>query len=231
MNSTYSYTAGYPPRIQVPSRLSTSRKELTHLALAFVVLSVSIGILAIGPLRFGVGYAVTGLELAFALGFGAAAALTGFLNHELAHKIAAQRLGYWAEFRMFPVGLLLALLTAFVGFLFAMPGATVVEDIRDPRDFGRTSLAGPLVNLAQGGAFALVGTALFLRAPGSLWPQILFPLGFFNGWFATFNLLPFGPLDGRKVLRWNLAIWIGSFAAAVGFTVFAYVVSFGLLRI
>jgi Zn-dependent protease len=227
---SYSYTPGVRPSAPARARLSTSPREVGELLVAFAVLSVSIAILAIGPFRFGFAAAYSGVELEFALGFGAVAALTGFLNHELAHKIAAQRRGYAAEFQMFPLGLLLALLTSFVGFLFAMPGATVVEEIYDVRDFGRTSLAGPLINLAQGGAFAGVAVLLFLPNPGGLAPQILYPLGFFNGWFATFNLLPFGPLDGRKVLRWNGPVWAVAFAVSVAFTAILYLLSFGVLQ-
>jgi Zn-dependent protease len=227
---SYSYTVGRPPTIRPPARISTTPKEIGELLVAYAVLTVAIAILAIGPFRFGLVSAFSGPELEFALGFGAVAALTGFLNHELAHKIAAQRRGYRAEFQMFPMGLLIALLTSFVGFLFALPGATVVEEIYDVRDFGRTSLAGPLVNLVQGGAFAAVGVLLFLPNPGGLLPQILYPLGFFNGWFATFNLLPFDPLDGRKVLRWNRLVWAAAFAVSVIFTVSLYLLSFGYLH-
>ncbi|HEV2449573.1 MAG TPA: site-2 protease family protein [Thermoplasmata archaeon] len=230
MSYSYIYTPSYPSVVPARARLSTSPREIGQLLAAYLVLTVSIAILAIGPFRFGLVSSYSGLELDFAFGFGAVAALTGFLNHELAHKVAAQRRGYWAEFRMFPIGLLLALVTSFVGFLFAMPGATVVGDIHDARDFGRTSLAGPLVNLVQGGAFAGVGLLLFLPNPGGLAPQILFPLGFFNGWFAAFNLLPFDPLDGRKVLRWNSFVWAVAFAAAVAFTLLLYLVSFGYLQ-
>jgi Zn-dependent protease len=225
------YAVTYTPTVRSPARLSTSRKEVAQLGLAYLVLSVAIAVLALGTFRLGVTYAVSDQEIAFALAFGAVAALTGFVAHELAHKIVAQRRGYWAEFQMFPIGLLLALVTAFVGFLFALPGATVVEDISDVRDFGRTSLAGPAVNLAEGGVFGAAAGFLALWGPGGLWPEVLFPLAFFNGWFATFNLIPVGPLDGRKVLRWNLGIWAVAFATAAAFTLFTYLLAFGVLSL
>ncbi|MCI4346036.1 MAG: metalloprotease [Thermoplasmata archaeon] len=225
------YTVRYAPVSRGPARLSTSAKEVGQLTLAFLVLSVAIAVLALGTFRLGVSYAVSQQEIAFALGFGAIAALTGFVAHELAHKIVAQRRGYSAEFQMFPVGLFLALVTAFVGFLFALPGATVVEDISDVRDFGRTSLAGPAVNLAEGGAFAAAAGLLSLAGPGGLWPEVLFPLAFFNGWFATFNLIPVGPLDGRKVLRWSRGIWAVGFGTAAAFTLFTYLLAFGVLSV
>jgi Zn-dependent protease len=28
-----------------------------------------------------------------------------------------------------------------------------------------------------------------------------------NLWLAAFNLLPFGPMDGAKVFKWNPLVW------------------------
>jgi Zn-dependent protease len=34
-------------------------------------------------------------------------------------------------------------------------------------------------------------------------------LGFsINGWLALFNLIPFGVLDGAKILQWNGIVWL-----------------------
>jgi Zn-dependent protease len=142
--------------------------------------------------------------------------------------VTAQRLGFWAEFRMSPTGLLFSLVTAIFGFLFAAPGATVVGGMGDVRDWGRTSIAGPALNLVEGSAFAAAG--LGLNALHSSSPAVVFLvlLAFINGWFATFNMIPFGPLDGRKVLRWNLGLWAGVFALAAAFTAIMFlIVSFG----
>ena len=37
-----------------------------------------------------------------------------------------------------------------------------------------------------------------------------------NTWLALFNLIPFGPLDGAKILRWNKGIWLITIAGAGG---------------
>ncbi|MCI4360605.1 MAG: hypothetical protein L3J91_02790, partial [Thermoplasmata archaeon] len=151
------------------------------------------------------------------LGVAALAALTGFVAHEMAHKVVAQRQGFWAEFRMSPAGLLFSLATALIGFLFALPGATVIGGMGDVREWGRTSVAGPATNLVFGGAFlgAAFAVGQVWNAP-DLWASLMF-LAFVNGVFAAFNLLPFGPLDGRKVLRWSRAVWTLSFGLALLF--------------
>ncbi len=219
----YYYTVGTPtPR---PGRLSTSRIEVQHIAIAYVVLTFDLLLILSGSTLLAGGSA-------FAFNFNlptvllaAVAALTGFLAHELAHKIAAQRRHSWAEFRMFPSGLLLSVFTAVMGFLFAAPGATVVGGMRDLKAWGETSLAGPLTNLAFGlaffvGAYAEAGSGSF----GIVY-QALIVLAFFNAWFAPFNMIPLGRLDGRKVLSWSPSVWTLTTIAAGAMVIFAYAAS------
>jgi Zn-dependent protease len=216
------YWVGSPP---VPThRVTTSSTEIFHITVAFVVLTIDIAIVEsglIGSVQYG-GFNPSAVLAGLA--FGAAAALTGFLAHELAHKVVAQRLGFWAEFRMSPVGLLFSFVTAIFGFLFAAPGATVVGGMGDARNWGRTSLAGPALNLVEGSVFAVVGLALNAGDVFSGAVVFLVLLAFINGWFATFNLLPLGPLDGRKVLRWDTRIWATTFAVAAVFTVVMFLI-------
>ncbi|HZY91938.1 MAG TPA: hypothetical protein VFG07_04080 [Thermoplasmata archaeon] len=215
------------PAPQERHRFSTSPTEVAHIVVAFLVLTVDIALVE-GFLRFGTVPGGIGANLFIAgLGFAVLAALSGFVAHEMAHKVAAQRYGFWAEFRMSPVGLLLSLVTAYAGFLFAAPGATVVSGMGDTREWGRTSLAGPALNLVEGSAFFAAGTLAFSLTHGTEAWSFLVLLAFINGWFAAFNLIPLGPLDGRKVLRWNTGVWAGFFALAIAFTAgMFYVVAF-----
>lgn len=205
------------PTPRAVRRVTTSRTEILHLAIAFVVLTVDIALVqAQITLRTGPG-SIDIPTLVAGLGVAAVAALTGFVAHEMAHKVVAQRHGFWAEFRMSPAGLFFSLATALFGFLFALPGATVIGGMGDTREWGRTSVAGPMTNLAFGGAFlvaGLIGGRLGLAAPA--WNILVF-LAFVNAVFAAFNLLPFGPLDGRKVLRWSRSAWVASFGSALLF--------------
>lgn len=211
------FLAGYPPRPTY--RLSTSPTELSHLLIAFVVLTIDIALvrtqISVFQSPTGVAAGVPAFE--GSLGVAALAALTGFVAHEMAHKVAAQRHGFWAEFRMSPAGLLFSLATALFGFLLALPGATVIGGMGDAREWGRTSVAGPATNLVFGAAF--LGAAFWVGqsyAAPNLWASLMF-LAFVNGIFAAFNLLPFGPLDGRKVLRWSPAAWTLAFGLALLF--------------
>lgn len=215
------YWTGTQPRER--HHVTTSVTELSHLAIAYSVLVLDI-LLIEGFIRFSNG----ALEVSVfetGLAFSLAAAFTGFIAHEMAHKISAQRYGFWAEFRMSPVGLLVSLATAFAGFLFAAPGATIVGGMGDVREWGRTSLAGPALNLVEGGAFFAVGVGTWpLFHSGTLW-SVLLLLAFINGWFAAFNLIPFGPLDGAKVWRWRRDVWVGCFALALAFAIGAFAIT------
>jgi Zn-dependent protease len=146
---------------------------------------------------------------------------SGFVLHELLHKFTAERYGYWAEFRMWIMGIALALVTSTLGFIFAAPGATYIQGYNvSDRQNGIISLAGPLTNIVIAIVFLLVGYA------GTGLVSTIGMIGFpVNLFLATFNMLPVMPLDGAKVFHWNKLIWAAVFvplAALVG------VIFFGL---
>jgi Zn-dependent protease len=211
-------------------RLSTSRRELRDIGISFAVLTFDL-LLIFGGLTFLFGSGGAGFSSAVSpilVGIAAAAVVSGFVAHELAHKVVAQRRGYWAEFRLWWQGLVLSVVTAYFGFLFAAPGATVVSGMpyEDRRDWGVTSLAGPMSNVAFAAVFYAVSIPLFLK--GSTLFEWFLLLAWINGWFGTFNMIPFGPLDGAKVLRWGRRYWVmgivltGTIAALSAFAIFVY---------
>ncbi|WP_048175615.1 site-2 protease family protein [Methanothermobacter sp. CaT2] len=138
----------------------------------------------------------------------------GFVLHEIAHKLMAIRYGFWAEYRLWFEGLLLALVTAYFGFVFAAPGAVYIHGNYIERDVnGKISLAGPLTNIILAIMFLMVSTVL----PSPI-NQVAF-LGYaVNSFLALFNLIPLAVLDGAKVFRWNPLIWLLAAAAAFALT-------------
>jgi len=128
----------------------------------------------------------------------------GFLLHELAHKFVAQKYGCTAEFRAFDQMLYLALgLAVFVGFIFAAPGAVMIHGQITRKENGLISAAGPATNFVLGMLFLLLMN--FYSSLNFIWQT-----GFFiNMWLGLFNLIPFGNLDGYKVLMWNRYVWAG----------------------
>ena len=57
---------------------------------------------------------------------------------------------------------------------------------------------------------------------------ILFFSGYINAFLGVFNMLPIPPLDGSKVLAWNVAIWA---IAIVGMGALLALYFFGLFRL
>ncbi len=156
---------------------------------------------------------------------------TGFILHELGHKLVSMKYGYWAEFKLWPQGLLFALITSFFGFVFAAPGAvyTYANYMTDEIN-GRISIAGPVVNIALALVFLAIGTAVYPSAFTSETSVIIFTacmVGYsVNSFLAVFNLLPIGNLDGSKVLRWNVGIWIATIAVAAILTAASMTIGF-----
>ncbi len=132
----------------------------------------------------------------------------GFVLHEMAHKYMAIRYGSWAAYRMWPMGLMLALGGSLFGVVFAAPGATYIyTPYMGRRENGIISLVGPLTNVALAFVFLLAAPLILLALP-PLVAEMLIAQGIgINLWLALFNMLPIGPLDGKKVLDWSLPIW------------------------
>ena len=140
----------------------------------------------------------------------------GFLLHELAHKIVAVRFGQVAEFRAEYGMLLLAIATALAGFIFAAPGAVHHRGRITKREHGLIAVAGPVTNLAIAAAFL----PLFLVPSAFVGRMALYGV-LINLFLAAFNMIPFGPLDGRTVISWSKLVFAVVFLGSVVMTVVA----------
>ncbi|MDL5360531.1 metalloprotease [Halalkalicoccus sp. NIPERK01] len=138
----------------------------------------------------------------------------GFLLHELAHKVVAVRFGQRAAFRADYGMLGLAVVSAMAGFIFAAPGAVYHRGRITNRQNGLIAVAGPVTNLALALLFAplLLVPVEFVARLG------LYGVGI-NLLLAAFNMIPFGPLDGRTVLSWSLPAFLLAFGVSVGLAV------------
>jgi len=142
-----------------------------------------------------------------------------FVLHELSHKFTAMRFGYWAEFRKNTQMLIIAVvIAAITGIIFAAPGVTLINTAgreMTKKENGLISIAGPLTNLVLSIPFLILlitgyllstATTSIMSLPGFLY--YLGMIGFqVNAMLAFFNMLPVGPLDGKKILKWNPVVF------------------------
>ena len=186
-----------------------SLTEIRDIIIAVVVLSISFTIILAraNPTYFSQDN-VTNIACWVLVSF--ILVIASFLLHELGHKYVAQRMGAWSEFRASPIGLGLCLVICLVsGFLFAAPGAVYIRGDIDKDMYGKISLAGPVVNIILG--FIALGVSMITTGRVG---AIFFLLAHLNGFLAVFNMLPLFQLDGLKVLKWNIPVYIVTMAVA-----------------
>lgn len=207
---------GYNPYFESSNRplgkrsIRFSKTEIQHIALAVVALTIGFALL--GPRELSMGDRVLRMFTDPVLLIASFLAVSsGFVFHELAHKFVAIRYGCLAEFRAQMSSLGLAVVIALVAnFLFAAPGAVQIYGRVDQKENGIISIAGPATNIAM----AVLSLPFVLITTG-IAEHILGTIATVNALLGAFNLLPFGPLDGKKVMAWNAPLWGAALAVSI----------------
>ncbi|MFH1222175.1 MAG: site-2 protease family protein [Candidatus Micrarchaeota archaeon] len=189
--------------------------ELVHIAISMLAISIAFTLVFAGP--EGLLRAPTQFFL-FAL-MSMATVGSGFVLHEMGHKLTAIYFGGQSKFRMWPQGLLFMLVVSLFGVLFAAPGAVYIYLNKiTKKQNGLISIAGPAINLLLVGFFLLLAWLYPIRM---YFPFIPDANGLVNVWYfgaqmnlllALFNMIPAFPLDGSKVWDWSKLVWGGTTA-------------------
>ncbi|MEE1117689.1 site-2 protease family protein [Methanosphaera sp.] len=208
--------------------ITFSREEIRDITIAVIALTVLYSLSVTRPFGWSVDSLLLFLPISFiAVGL-------GFILHELGHKVVAQRFGFFSEFRKWNYGLILGLLTVPLGFMIFAPGAVYFGSygrmVTDEEN-GKISIAGPIVNIVL--ALIALFLTLSLRSyltmenAGMMYIVLLTLVLTFNvnSFLALFNLLPIPPLDGSKVIQWNLPIYIITIAVAGILTYMSYTIT------
>jgi len=180
-----------------------SKTEIAHLTQATLAFTIALAFMFTG----GIMGALSDTE-AFVVKaiIGLLTFVPGFLIHEIAHKVQARKYGCWAEFRASPSGLRFGvILAALIGIVFMAPGAVMVAGNTTREQFGKIALAGPVSNVV----LWCIGLAFAITFGGSEYDILIYFWMLANGILGALNMLPFGPLDGKKIRTWSRPIfWI-----------------------
>jgi Zn-dependent protease len=192
-----------------------SRLEIYHLFLSIIVLTIAFSFSLTGNnLLSGLinGFFLENLPFGIIKSF--LGVITAFFFHEISHKLMAQKFGLWSEYRMFPGGLYLALFLGIISpLVFAAPGAVMFRGKTRIFEIGQIAVAGSLANIIISAITLPLYIYIFFEI--SVLAEIIGFICFINIVIAVFNLLPFGPLDGVKVIKWNVTIWIILFIISI----------------
>ena len=180
-----------------------SKTEIAHLTQATLAFTIALAFMFSG----GIMGALSDTE-AFVVKaiIGLLTFVPGFLIHEIAHKVQARKYGCWAEFRASPSGLRFGvILAALIGIVFMAPGAVMVAGNTTREQFGKIALAGPVSNVV----LWCIGLAFAITLGGSEYDILIYYWMLANGILGALNMLPFGPLDGKKIRTWSVPVfWI-----------------------
>jgi len=190
--------------------------EIRHLLISMSILTIAFTFALTGNnLITGLSYGFNPNNLPYGIAISFFGIVTAFFFHEISHKIIAQKYNLWAEYRMFPQGLIFALiLGVLTPFIFAAPGAVMFMGGSRYHETGKIAVAGPLANIIV--AMITLPIFLFNVFESTILLQIIGFICFINAFLAAFNLLPFGPLDGVKIIKWNPTAWIVVLIIAIG---------------
>jgi hypothetical protein len=128
------------------------------------------------------------------------------LLHEVTHRVFAHLFSIRMEYRFWPAGSLLTLISSYLGNAFCIQGF-ILEEVPPgvaKWKVGLMKLSAPLVSAAVMVAFA----ALNYLSPDPLYKMIYTT----SGLWAMAEILPFGSLDGKDIQEWSHTVWFIAFA-------------------
>ncbi|NVM53897.1 MAG: hypothetical protein HWN66_09360 [Candidatus Helarchaeota archaeon] len=145
-----------------------------------------------------------------------------FLLHEFGHKFVGIRLGNWSEFRLIKIFTILTAISVipFNPIKIVCPGAVQVTGDTSTENMGKIALAGPVVNLILAAIFIILANILFVPTDNMF--NVLIIATNLNSLLGIFNLIPFGPLDGLKVIRWNKIYYFITIALLIAILVYVF---------
>ena len=140
------------------------------------------------------------------------------ISHEFVHRIFGRFLGIESEYVFWYSGSIMTIITALLGNAFGLQGF-LVEEVKEGTakwKNGLAKLAAPM--------FSAVLFITFVVA-NFVYPNVVFQMIYsISGMQAMAEILPFRPMDGYDVRKWNFFVWLMAFGLiAVPFSIFSFV--------
>lgn len=142
------------------------------------------------------------------------------IGHDVAHKLIAHFYNAESEYKFWGLGTITMFFTSWLfGTVFAQPARTILDDSElDIKKVGYVMLAGPAVSMVLsigfallmplGGVISMVEVAAGSTLNIGIAVLAIGTLGFSMNLLSTvYSLMPFNPMDGAKVFKWNKWAW------------------------
>lgn len=189
-------------------RRRIAARERNRIVFGFSAVEILAAVM--GAVVFGVAFTVAKGKLldpaTFAIFFIVSG--IGVALHEMAHRSVAARYRGISEFKFWDLGSIIMLVTGgLFGLVFAKPYRTIISNSATlgKREMGIIMLAGPVTSVLLALAFlALMPFGGLLTAVGEAGFSV-------NLLSAVYGLMPFIPMDGDRVRKWSIGIWLAVF--------------------
>jgi len=176
--------------------LGVKVREIISLLAAAFILGAAISWTYAGPSH----------EFLWLLALNTVICLLAGLSHEAVHRIVGKILGISAEYTFWFTGSLMTIFTALLGNAFGLQGL-LIDEVKE----GTPKWKVGVMKLSAVAFSAAV--MVFFAAVNLLFPHVAFQMAYsISGMWAMAEILPFKPMDGYDVRKWNIFIWFASFA-------------------
>lgn len=195
-----------------------TRDEIEGIAISAAALTAGFTVLYFWTAGGGVGPIIAGSVVTGVL------VAVSFIPHVMAHRLTARSMDAYAEYELWLPGAAVAVLTGFLGFVFAATGGIktytrtgeryglMVPEL-DVKMIGYMALAGPLINISLSVLFAFAATTATVPTVADV--NVLELGSRINSFIALATLVPVYPMDGYKVLRFSTRMWLLTIGMAV----------------
>lgn len=179
---------------------SVNLTEMLAIAGASTVLGISISWQFLGPDENFLFWVVVNTLICL----GAA------ILHEVTHRIFALTFGIRMEYRFWPAGSLLTLVSSWLGNAFSIQGF-ILEEVEPGTPKWKVGVMKLAAVLASATVMVLFAW-LYIQEPSQIYRTVYST----SALWAMAEILPFGSLDGRDIREWSHAVWFAAFVLVGG---------------